>query len=193
MADDTRSDDDLIKLCLDGDNDAFSVLVRRYINAIYNYSFRFGGIHVDHEDIVQETFIKVWKNLPKYNLGRSFKNWIFSIAHNVTLDYLRKKSSLTFSEVNDLKGDLTDNNIEDNIVDPEPLADEIFENKDGQRRLSEEIKSLRPIFREVLFLHYDQGLTFSEIAEILKISLNTAKSHHFRAINILHKKLSAPK
>jgi RNA polymerase sigma-70 factor (ECF subfamily) len=87
----------LIKQYLAGDEKSLDVLVKRYLKIIYGYSYRNVGNSADAEDITQETFLKVWKNIKKFDQSKSFKSWIFTIAKNTSIDYLRKKKSVPFS------------------------------------------------------------------------------------------------
>lgn len=94
----TQSDEELITAYLAGNSKAFTVLVERHLNGVYSYVLRFVGDEVA-EDIVQETFIKAWNNIKKYNAGSSkFKTWLLRIARNTAIDFLRKKKHIPFSE-----------------------------------------------------------------------------------------------
>jgi RNA polymerase sigma-70 factor (ECF subfamily) len=130
--------------------------------------------------------VKVWRNLKKFDQQKSFKTWIFSIAKNTALDFLKKKKAIPFSEFENEEGE---NIITETLVDPSPLPQELLEKADMAQMLNVAIEKLSPKYRMVLFLRYNDHFTFREIAEIFGESLNTIKSRHQRAILILRKML----
>jgi len=136
------------------------------------------------EDITQETFIKVWKKIKKYNPDKNFKTWLFTIARNTAIDWLRKKRNLVFSNFENNEGE---NYLENELVDPNPLPDKILTQTEDQEFVEKLLQQLAPIYREVLILRYNNDLTFEEIAEILDKPLDTVKSQHRRALIILRK------
>ncbi|MBI4159946.1 sigma-70 family RNA polymerase sigma factor [Candidatus Wolfebacteria bacterium] len=70
---------------------SLELLIRRYLKPIYGFTYRYVGAGQDTEDVTQETFVKVWRNLKKFDQNKSFKTWIFSIAKNTAIDFLKKK------------------------------------------------------------------------------------------------------
>jgi RNA polymerase sigma-70 factor (ECF subfamily) len=180
-----RSDRQLIADALKGDDDAFAFLVHRHLSAVYNFAYRFGG-RDEADDIAQETFFKVWKNLKKFHPDGNFKTWLFQIARNTTIDHMRKKRDLAFSKFENAEGE---NFLEETLADTEPLADEIFARAEKEKHLEKTIEKLSPIYREVLLLYYQNNFTFEEIAKILKKPLDTVKSQHRRALERLRKLL----
>jgi RNA polymerase sigma-70 factor (ECF subfamily) len=180
------SDEILVKKYLAGDEKAFEILLSRYLKSIYGFIYRYVGGGQDAEDATQEVFIKAWRNLKKFNQQKSFKTWIFSIAKNTALDFLKKKKAIPFSKFENEKGE---NIITETLVDPSPLPQELLEKADMAQMLNVAIEKLSPKYRMVLFLRYNDHFTFREIAEIFGESLNTIKSRHQRAILILRKML----
>jgi len=157
--------------------ESFEVLVKKYLKPIYSFVYRYVGNSQDAEDITQETFVKVWKNLKKFNPQKSFKTWIFSIAKNSAIDFLRKKKTIPFSD-----------EIIDTFADPAPFIPELS--------LSTILEKIPSEYRMILFLHYNDHFTFREIAEVLEESINTIKSRHRRGLIMLKKILfikNAPK
>ena len=179
-------DEQLIANYLKGDEELLEVLVRRYFKLIYNFVYQYTGSLEDSEDITQEVFVKVWRNFRKFNQKKSFKTWIFSIAKNTAIDFLRKKKAIPFSAFNDVEGK---NAIIDTLVDTGPIPDELFEQVSTEKMLNLVMKKLSPAYRTVLLLHYNDHFTFREIAEILSKSINTVKTRHRRGIAILRKLL----
>ncbi len=156
---------------------------------IYNFSYRFVGNEKVAEDITQEVFLKAWKNIKKFNLEKSFKTWIFSIAKNTCIDYLRKRKDVPMSIFDSEDGG---NFIEDNLTDEELKADEIFIQKEDKKKIEKTITKLSVIQKEVIVLKYVNEMSLSEVSEILQMPKNTVKSHHRRALIKIKKLLDAP-
>ena len=174
-----KNDASLIRDYLEGEDKAFEVLTRRHLKSIYNFALRFTGRKEEAEDIAQETFFKVWKNIKSYREGENFKAWLFKIARNNAIDYFRKKKSLDFSDFEDEDGG---NYFESNLPDLGPLPDEIIKKSEDGELAKKLLAGLAPKEREVIILHYYNGLTFQEIGEITAESLNTVKSRYRRAL-----------
>lgn len=182
------TDKELISKVLSGDLTSFDEIVKRYGTTLYNFIYYLTYDEEQTKDIVQETFLKIFKNLKKYNRAFSFKTWSMSIARNTTIDFFRKKSTLPFSRL-----DTEDKVFEDSLEDTEPLPDEIFEVKETASKLSKALGELSFKERAVILLHDYENLTFEEISKTLKEPMNTVKSRYRRAVAELRKKLvSAP-
>jgi RNA polymerase sigma-70 factor (ECF subfamily) len=181
-----RSDKQLIADYFMGDEKSLEVLIRRYLKPIYNFNFRFVGNSQDAEDITQEVFVKVWRNLKKFDKNKKFKSWIFTIAKNTCLDWQKKRRAIPFSVLDSEGG----SSFAENIKDPAPLPNELLEKKNITVVLNKALEALSPKYRMVLFLRYNDHFTFREIAEILGESLNTIKSRHRRGIALLKKLLN---
>jgi len=181
-----RDDIQLIEDYLSGDENAFGLIISRYLKLVYNFVHRFSGNSDDTPDIVQEVFIKVWKNLKKFDLDKNFKTWLFAIARNTAIDWLRKKKNILFSEL-DLHIEENEKSFEESVADTEPLPDEIFQRKELKKELENALQKIKPDFREIILLHYTENLTFEEISEMVGRPLNTTKSHHHRALHSLRK------
>lgn len=192
------NDKQLIINHLKGDEKSLEILIQRYLKPIYGFVWRYVGNGRDAEDITQEVFVKVWRNLKKFDPRRShfatlrgrqnksFKTWIFSIAKNTCVDFLRKKKTLPFSEFENEEGK---NTLAETLVDPTLLPAEIFERTSIAQTLNTTIQRLSPKYRSVLTLRYNNQLTFREIAESLGKPLQTVKSWHRRALAALKKLL----
>lgn len=177
---DSYSDQELIKKYLKkGDERSLEFLVKKYLKPIFNFSCRFSLSAQEAEDITQETFVKAWKNLKKFDPEKNFKTWLFSIAKNTAIDFLRRKRTIPFSNFEDEKGE---NALTQNLADPAPLPPEIFDQKDLSQKLATATKKLKEKYRLVLLLHYTEHFNFREIAEILQEPLDTVKSRHRRGL-----------
>jgi RNA polymerase sigma-70 factor, ECF subfamily len=177
------SDEDLITQYLEGNESLLKILIDRYAPLLYNFSARFvGPVHAP--DIVQEVFIKVWRNMKRFDVKKArFKTWIFTITRNTITDYLRKKKSIVFSDLNNEEEDP----YSDSVVDDAPLPDIALEKLQDKELLESMIAKLPTDYQTVLLLYYQEDMTFAEIGEMLSKPLNTVKSHHRRALEQLRK------
>jgi RNA polymerase sigma-70 factor (ECF subfamily) len=190
------TDEEIIVLYKNGNPEAFKNLLNRYISPLYNFTARIANRH-DAPDIVQEIFIKVWKNMNHFDEQKaSFKTWIFTIAKNTTIDFLRKsgsasggKKSINFSDFYK-NNDKNLNSFAENIPDEQILPDLALQKLQDQEFLNNVLKKLSMEENEILILHYQEEITFAEIGKILNKSLNTVKSQHRRALLKLRKMLA---
>ena len=185
-----NSDEEIILEYLNGNKDSFDEIVSRYLKLIYNFVYRLIGNEKEAEDISQIVFLKTWKNIKKYNTEKSFKTWIFSIAKNTCIDYLRKSKDVPMSIFDNEDGG---NILEDNLKDEEPKADEIFALAQNKKQVDIALTKLSIIQKEIIILKYVNEMSLSEIAEVINIPINTAKSHHRRALLKMKNLLDAPK
>lgn len=181
------SDQKLISCYLSGHEKSLEILIKRYLKPIYSFVYRYIGNSQEAEDITQEVFVRTWRNLKRFNCKKSFKTWIFSIAKNASIDWLKKKKSISFSSFDNKEGE---NMLTNRLVDSAPLPDEIFERADISRAINAVMDQLAPKYRMVLFLRYNDHFTFREIAKVLGEPLNTIKSKHRRALIVLKKLLT---
>ncbi len=172
----------LINLYISGDDKVLKQIIEKYTPQIYNFVRRFVGSD-ESNDVTQEIFIKIWKNLKKFNKDKSsFKTWIFVIARNTVIDFNRKRKVVVFSSLDD-----EENNFEENIKDEIILPDEALQKLQDSDFLNSLLEKLPEQYKTVLILYYQEEMTFNEISQVLKKPLNTIKSHHFRAISQLRK------
>jgi RNA polymerase sigma-70 factor (ECF subfamily) len=163
---------------------ALEILINRYLKPIYNFIFRLTNDQEEAEDLTIETFLKMWKNLRRFNLKKNFRGWLFTVAKNTTFDFFRKKKEYSFKDLS-----FFDENFEEKIPSEVSLEEEINQNY-NLKILEEEIRKLPLHYRVVLFLRYNDHLSLPEISEILEKPLNTIKSWHFRALKILKTNIS---
>ena len=173
------TDDELISAFRAGDELAFKTLIERYVDPIYIFARRMCGTNEDAKDVSQETFVKVWKTLPRYKLTGTFKAWIFAIARNTAIDRLRKKKIPVFSDYDTAEGR---NSLVDTLGDPDTLPETLIAKAEEKGVIEGALSKLPPEDREILALHYSEELTFEAIGKILKKPLNTVKSRHRRAL-----------
>ena len=162
-------------------------LVKQYLKPIYGFVFYYAKNRADAEDLTQEVFLRVWKNFKKIDPEKNLKAWLFRIAKNTALDWLKKKKAVPFSNFEDAEGD---NPVLDQLTDPAPLPDELFARADLAEQLNAALAKLPENQREVLTLYYLGQLNLPEIAESLKQPLNTIKSRHRRGLIALRQYLT---
>lgn len=183
------TDEEIIVLYKNNDQEALKIIIDRYTSSLYNFSARLTSRN-DAADIVQEVFIKTWKNIRRFNPQKaSFKTWIFTITKNTITDFLRKKRNILFSDMEKVSDENT-NSFAESIEAEEVLPDLALQKLEDAQFLNKTLEKLRLEYREVLILHYQEEMTFDEIGKILKKSLNTIKSQHRRALIELRKILN---
>lgn len=171
-----RSDAEIIQKYLEGDKKSLEALIKRYLKRIYAFVYKNVRDSSDAEDVTQEVFLKVWKNIRKFDQSRNFKVWIFEIAKNSSIDFLRKKKTIPLSRFEDEKGQ---NSIADNISAPVIKLGDILDNKNALKMAMEGLASDD---KRIIDLKHKDNLNFREIAELLETSINTVKSKYRRAI-----------
>jgi RNA polymerase sigma-70 factor (ECF subfamily) len=182
-----NEDFEAIRQVLAGDNSAYELLQKKYKNLIYSLIKKMIKNDSDVEDLVQETFIKAYKALDRFKFNYSFSAWIYRIASNNTIDFLRKRRFDTFS-IDKPIGDAEDENyyeIEDNTYSPDAAL--ISEQKADIIR--DAIDTLPENYREIIILRHEEELDYKAIADKLNLPLGTVKAHLFRARKLLYDEL----
>jgi len=179
------TDNELIKEYLKGDEKSLEILVARYLKPIYSFSYKNVGNMEQAEDITQEVFAKIWKNLKKFDQRKDFKPWIFQIAKNTSIDYLRKKKIIPFSRFENESGQ---NFLADNLQGESP---NLIENLADKQAIEAILANLDEKEQKIINLRHKQGFSFKQIANILKEPINTIKSR-YRRIMINMRKKHAP-
>lgn len=181
---DHLTDQELVAACLDGIEGAFDVLVRRHASAVFRFVCRLVGDAAEAEDLTQEVFLRVWRNLKRFDAAKSFKAWLFRIARNAAYDALRKRKNIRLDPL-----DGEDGSFADAVADESPLPDEAVWTTEIQEGLNRAIESLAPKAKSVVILHGIEGLTFQEVADVVDEPLNTVKSRYLRALKTLRESL----
>lgn len=185
--DSLKSDPELVSLALAGEERAFRELVDRYRARIYTFVL---GIVKDREeanDIAQDAFIKVYASLKSYDPSRNFSSWLFKIAQNLAIDYLRKRRHEEISldaPLESLEGEVG-LQLASRGLDP----DRVVEGLEINEAIEAAVAGLDPLPRSAILLRHVEGKTYEEIAEILDVPLGTVKTHIFRARRLLREKL----
>lgn len=178
----------LAQRALAGSAEAFRSLVELYQRPILTFVARMVGDGATADDLAQEVFLRAWRHLGDYDPSRKFSSWIFKIAHNRTIDQLRRQK-LRFTLSLDGGDDEDGSAIE--VAAPEEATSPLrrAESAELQRLVQESIASLRPSYREILLLRFEQSLQYDEIATVLGIALGTVKVQLHRARKALAREL----
>ncbi len=179
------TDEELIFAFQKGDVGAFEEIVRRYKDPLYNFTNRLLGDSVFSEDIVQETFLRVYRNKNRYHQIAKFSTWIYTIASNLAKTELRRRKIRNFFSISSRGADERDYDIADLASDVERDVDSTLKNDIILR----EINALPVHFREAVLLRDVQDFSYEEISEILKVPLGTVKSRVNRGRGRLQKRL----
>lgn len=176
----TYNETDLIKKCQAGDMDSFDILVRTYSERAFAVAFGMMGNNHDAGDMTQEAFIKVFKNIKKFNFQSAFNTWLHRIVKNVCIDELRKrKRGKMISLDSSISSDDGDYVIQ--IPDESPGVQEILEREETQKIMWEALDELSENHRLVLVLADIKGYDYTQVAEIAGVPVGTVKSRISRA------------
>lgn len=175
-------DEVLVAKTLEGNKEAFSVLVQRYQKQIYSLAYRLCGDYDGARDLAQDAFLKIYEVLGTFDRSRRFFPWMYRVAHNVCINILSKKQQ----ELVPL----------DNIIDFEPSSPDAqtqpevsFEQKERQRLISKALSELPEQFRIPLALKYIEGFSYKEISDHLQLPESTIETRLFRGRKMMQKKL----
>ncbi len=184
-------DADVAHLAQQGREPAFRELVRRYERPVFSLVFRMVRDTATAEDLAQDTFIKVLNHIDKYNPEFKFSSWLFKIANNVAIDFLRKRRLDTIS-MDGSPNASTASDIEatsfDIADDSESALDEM-EAKELGSAIERAIGALRPEYRSCIMLRHVEGRSYEEIAATLDLPLGTVKTYIHRARHQLRESL----
>ncbi len=180
------SDSELVLRCQRGDAAAFDVLVRRHEQRVVNVAYRMLGERDAAHDVAQEAFLSAWKSLPRFRSDASFATWLYRIAYNVCLDHSRRTRRLP----EPLPARAPDEASSFDPPDPSPGPDSLAETSELQERVHEALARLPLKHRSLLVLFDIQGLSYEQIAEILRLPMGTVKSRLNRARHALREELA---
>ena len=179
------TDEDLIEYFQQGDVMAYEQLIKRYKNRLLNYIYRFIGNQEEAEDIVQETFLRLYRNRNSYTRVAKFSTWIYTIAGNLARTELRRHKRRRLFSLSDIGSEDKDYDIPDNSFNPESYVNSTLQIE----VIHKEIAGLSPKFREVIILRDIEELSYEEISKIIQIPIGTVKSRVNRARLRLQKRL----
>jgi len=180
-----------VKRVLDGDGHAFTLLQNKYKKLISSLIRRMVKDEDDIDDLTQETFIKAYNALNTFQFGFAFSAWIYRIASNNCIDFLRKKRFQTVSLNQPVFDDDDDQFIQ--IEDTTSRPDLDYINKEKLDILNQAINKLPENYREIIKLRHEYEMDYTDIAKKMDIPLGTVKAHLFRARKILLEELKGKK
>ncbi len=181
------TDERLVELALDGDEEAFGLLVRRYQRRLTAFLSQLVGDLELARELSQEAFVRAWSALSRFDPRYRFSTWLFRIAHNLGIDQLRRRRLKTVSLYRtDAEGD------EVEVIVPDAKKDPLghLENHALASELRQVIDELRPEYRELVLLRHFAGLSYQEIADFKEMPLGTVKNKLFRAHSVLRTALA---
>ena len=166
---------DIIARAIEGDENAYRSLLNSYKPRIFSYVYRTIRNYHDAEDITLDTFVRCFKSLKSFDRSKKFSTWIYTIAHNLTIDFLRKNKK-------------NYENIDDREIESLEIADtkskrpaEEYEKQEKLSKIEQALSQLPAIDREIVILFHKEEKSYQEISEILKIPETTIKTHLHRA------------
>lgn len=182
-------DYNLVKKALNGDQKAYAELLHRYRESVYFTMLKMCCNKDDAEDLTIEAFGRAFKKLEQYSPEFAFSTWLFKIAGNNAIDFLRKKrlkNDLSIDrKIQENESEEHSNNIRSNTLDPE----ETFIKKQKTEHLHIIINSLKPKYKRIIEMFYLEELSHEEISVKLNMSVGTIKAQLFRARELLYSSL----
>jgi RNA polymerase sigma-70 factor (ECF subfamily) len=185
---DSRAEDsEIIQAALKGDDRAYKKLMRKYHDAIFNFILRMIRDRQQVEDLTQEAFIKAFSSLKNFNDEFAFSTWLYKIAMNNSIDYIRKRKLQLYSIDKPIESKDSDFTFE--LPDESYEADKDVISDQRTKVLNEAIEKLPEKYKRVIHLRHVEERSYEEIAKILKLPIGTVKAHIFRARELLNKYL----
>lgn len=173
------TDEQIVQRTVQGEIEAFGVLVRRWEKKVYGLALRMLGHNEDARDVSQEIFLTVYRNLAKFRGESRFSSWLYRIALNCCHNRLRERNG-NFIPIDEATAIQTEDAVVGRI-----------ETKQTVRRVRAALRAIPAEMRQVIVMKEYEGLTFNEIAEILNIPVSTAKTRLYTGLDQLRKRLTA--
>jgi len=177
----------LVRLALKGDQRAFAEIVDLYKDKLYHLAYRMTGNRQGSEDVVQETFLRVYKNLDRYDENQKFSTWIYRIATNICIDQLRKRKAIYSLDAESSDHEGLDGYAMLPSDDRTPESELLL--SETQRIIHGAIATLPVKYKSIMILRYLQDLSLQEIADVLEMPVTTVKTRVHRGREFLRKKL----
>ncbi len=178
---DILADQRLVKSVLNGDRNAFGLIIKQSEGLVAQITFKMISSPGDRKDIAQDVFLKAFKNLPGFKFKSKLSTWIGQIAYNTCLHYIEKKK-LVLPDNFGKDGELPAGHIGEDLQND---SEEILFNKELAGILHLEIERLKPLYKTLISLYHQEDLSYAEIAEITSLPEGTVKNYIFRARNTL--------
>lgn len=187
-----KSDKQLVGMCRRGNERAARELVNRFQRPVFSIIYRMVRDREKAEDLAQETFVRTFNNLDRYDRSYKFSSWLFKIAYNLTVDHLRRRVIKTISIHGSPDAVTADQQEATSVTleSTEEAPDARLESLELADQLESAIGKLREEYRTAIILRHVEGRAYEEIAEIMDIPLGTVKTYIFRARRQLRQELS---
>lgn len=185
LSDKARHDYELVQRAMKRDERAFAELMDRYRESIYFMLLKMVNNKDDAEDLTIEAFGKAFKRLGQYTPQFAFSTWLFKIASNNAIDFIRKKRIKALSLDGGFRNE-DGETMEISVSDDTPDPIETLERQERVNRMREVVTRLKPRYRQLIELRYFEELSYEEIAEELDLPLGTVKAQLFRARDFLY-------
>ena len=179
----SKEDRTLVERCLRGDEKSFEELLEKYKNPVFSICLRMVRNHTDAEDLAQDVFIRTFSVLDRYDPSYPFSSWLFRIASNLCIDYLRKKRGTYVYLDEPIEG--KDGEMSRQLPSHLPKPDREMESKEMMLALEEAIGTLPEHYRIIVVLRHQEQLSYEEISDSLGIPLGTVKARIHRARNMI--------
>jgi len=176
-------DNDVVRAFLAGDQRAFGELVRRYDSRLLNFVYRTIGDRERAQDLVQETFVRVYRHIERFDLSKKFSTWIYTIASNLAKNELRNRSRNPLVLFQTIKKNWDADHRPLEWEDTQYKPDDLFRKRHLREKVEEAVAQLPEHHRIVFVLRELEGKTYEEIADITGCNLGTVKSRLNRARN----------
>ena len=180
-----RDDQALVEACLAGDQPACTELVERYVRMVGTVIWRATGRRDVIEDLTQETFLRVFRAMEYFDSRARLSTWIYTIAHNVAIDYLRRAGSATTESLNFRDDDGEDLGEERQIPSTEPDPEALLTRGESERLVRDGLMRLPLKYRVPVVYAAIDGLDYPAIAKMLDVPLGTVKTLIFRGKRML--------
>ncbi|MBN2536973.1 sigma-70 family RNA polymerase sigma factor [candidate division WOR-3 bacterium] len=180
-------DDELVRRVQQGNAEAFEELVRRYERKVYNITYRMLGNPEDASEALQDTFLRAYRFVGKFQFKSKFYTWLYRIATNVSLTKLRKRKSPVVMSIDEPVGDSGEMAFE--IPDEQFSPERLYEQREIRRKLKEAVDRLPEDYRTVVVLRDLEGLSNEDVSKVLNLSIPAVKSRLHRGRLALREKL----
>ena len=175
------TDSERVARAVEGREESFEELVRRYQRPIAAYAYRMVGDYDAALDLTQEVFIKVYGSLARYRCEFKFSTWIYKIAHNAAIDHLRRSTTREQSltcEADGVQYDIP-------LKSSKPTPEQESERRERRTEIEEVVSQLPHAYKDLILLRHSHDLSYDEIAEVTGLPLGTVKNRLFRAREIM--------
>ncbi|MGI6227614.1 MAG: RNA polymerase sigma factor [Peptococcales bacterium] len=174
------NDWDLVLRIVNGEREAYALLVDKYKKAIFNLAYKYTHDYPQAQDLSQEIFIHCYLRLEKFDNRSKFSTWLYRLAIHKCIDWQRKKKrEPLLVELDEFQS-----------INKGKSPEEIFIKKENALWLKKALNNLPEKYREVLFLYHNQGLSYKDISEILGIPRKTVETRIYRGKKLLKEQLS---